>query len=287
MYTNGGWITTKEAAAYLGITRNGVRQLYLRGKLHRSFPEEGKRFKTAYYLWEEVMEMRATTARVKRRFCIHLLPEHWQCDEWITVKKAAEILGVSPPSVSRLVRRRFFVFRYMKEFGIKRRILLSRRQVEKYRDDADRQKNSALHKQDWVYEPPAPLSAEEEAKFEQKKWLTIPEAARCLGVSRTAIYEYCRVVRLPRYPVGVSYGFKQQWWIDYEEVRRLREDPEYQKRRARFRACVTGLPHPPPPLLSIPSQARRRGGVSYRSRAESDAALKYRSGIAKPMIRRG
>ncbi len=95
-------------------------------------PDGPKGHTPAYYSWEEVMEMRATIARVKRRFCIHLLPEHWQCDDWITVQEAAEILGVAAVSVSCLVRRRFCVFRYKREFGLKRRYLLSKRQVEKY-----------------------------------------------------------------------------------------------------------------------------------------------------------
>ncbi len=238
MYTNGGWITTREAADYLGMTRSGVRGLYLHGKLHQWKPEGAKRNTPAYYSWEEVMEMRATIARVKRRIGIHFLPEHWQSEEWITVTEAAKILDVTAARVSRLVRCRFFVFRYKREFGIKRRYLLSRRQVEKYRDAPDRLKEREQHKQPWVYKPPIPLSPKEETTFEQKNWLMIPEAARCLGVSVAAIYEYCRIGRLSRWPVGVSHGPGQRWWIDYKEIKRLRKDPKYQQRRARWRAAI-------------------------------------------------
>ncbi len=238
MYTNGGLVTTREAADYLGLTRSGVQYLYLQGKLHQSFPEEVKPRKTAYYFWEEVMAMRATTARVKRRFCIHLLPEHWDCEEWITVKEAAEILGVTFQCVFGYIHRRFFVFRYKREFGEKRHYLLSRCQVEKYRDASDRLKNRELHKRIWVYRPPLPLTMEEEAVFEQKKWLTMQEGARCLEVSVTTLEVYYKKGRLRRYPVGVSHGPRQRWWIDYEDIKRLREDPQYQERRSRWRATM-------------------------------------------------
>ena len=185
------------------------------------------------------MEIRATTARVKRRFGIHLLPEHWQCSEWISPRAAAEILGISCDCVYIYIRKRIFVFRYKQEPGKTKRYLLSRLQVEKYRDDKERQRRSAAMKNARLFKPMPPLTEAEEAAFEQKKWLTIPEAARCLGVSVTSIYQHCTGGRLRRYPVGIVHGFCQRWWIDYEDIKRLREDPKYQEKRALWRAHNT------------------------------------------------
>ncbi len=201
-------------------------------------PEGPKGHTTAYYSWEEVMEMRATSYRVKRRFCIHLLPEYWECSEWITIGEAAKTIGISYKTMQNLIRRRIFVFRYKRETDKTKRYLLSKLQVEKYRDDKERQRRNAAMKSAKAYIIPPPLTEAEEAAFEQKKWLTIPEAAQCLGVSIATIYTYSTSGRLRRYPVGVAHGRCQRWWVDYEDVKHLREDPEYQERRARWRSSI-------------------------------------------------
>ncbi len=218
----------KGQIAYLGKT----------GKLQVRYFED-KPNATTYYSYREVREMRNTSARVKRRFGLTGLLGPRPDETWISIKQAAELLGISEWAVRNLTRTGRLPGKKQSEKEHAWIRVAQSQVLALGRCPEFRAKQAAAAKSFYKIRRVIP-QATEEVRAEAPEWLTPKQAAYFMGVTRQTIYEYRRRGRLRGCATGKGGGSRQPQWVFHrDELQGLLDDPEIQRKRGRERTGFT------------------------------------------------
>ncbi len=220
------WITRREAAELLGVRKGQIAHLGKTGRLQVRYFED-KPNATTYYSYREVREMRNTSARVKRRFGRTGLPQPGPEETWISIKQAAELLGVREWSVWNLTQRGRLTGRRESEKK-HTRIWLAQSQVEALGRCPEFQAKREAAAKSYYKIRRVIAQATEEVREEAPEWLTPKQAAYFMGVTRQTIYQFRRRGRLRGCPTGKGGGSRQAQWVFHrDELQGLLDDPEF------------------------------------------------------------
>lgn len=238
-----GWVTAIEAGEMLGVTRYHICYLAQKHGWTRIQEEPGKKCSRLYFRQTEVMEYaksperrRRTWKRSQKAAHVAELPstDSWDRSECVTVREAAEILGVRPRRVNAYIEDRRLMSRQECVGQKGSPHLLLRLQVESLRGNPRRMEHR------WRFEKCGMRkghSAEEKewlATLEPiPDWLTTKQVARWLGVTEDRVRQLRiagRFTAFARIRPRVS-GNAGIWMHRKTEVAALLADPEFRKRR--------------------------------------------------------
>ena len=236
-----GWITTKDAAMTLQVTRGRIDQLVRKGSLHPIEPTE--RFvsrlfwlREVHALWEEPerRERRKRKWQKTGQWPVEALPETPpEGMRLLTCREAGEMLGVAADTIQAHIRNgRLRAYRGGKGTKVGR-YLLPLDELERFRDSPVQRERLAAYERGRGTEPTAPLHGE--AAEAAGEWLSTQGTANRLGITLASVGRLRRSGQLRGHRLRNGKQKAQGCYYRRENVEALLASADYRRRRDAWR----------------------------------------------------